>query len=378
MNHRPALSLRALIRAGAVSLAVVAALATGAPHASAAPTPSPVAVSVDSSHVELSLWPKENFAPLPGVVPQDPATHGGARHPLDITFGGSTVRLYLPPQVDGSAMTVELALAPTEDPATGTRAYTTDAAAPADQLVVNDLGGGWYEVVMPTDDGVSGPYGRLSFSGIRPAAGVGPEVVVIDPLVYSLHFTAPTGGLLQYAVPQLVARPVQPCEVQAATDCATVPAGGQLDLTVPAGSSLRALGLGEYEPPFRSTSLEVLDANGQPTGEVVAVDVRADAAGHHVVVPADTRPGRYRLSTLLGVPSTLPGDDLSVPAQMSVTTMPIRVTPSLNAGLRSDTGWVEAAPETGGNWSLVGLGGAMVLASAGVGAAVVRSRRASH
>ncbi|MGY1631277.1 hypothetical protein ACI784_06165 [Geodermatophilus sp. SYSU D01186] len=336
-------------------------------------------VSLDPAEVELSLRPKENVGEHPGFVPYaDPETRF-----VDMAYTGSA-RLHLPQQVDASAMVASLDLMPAPG-AVPTRSYSTGAALPADQLVVTALGDGWYDVVMPADDGVNGPYARLSFAGITPATGVGAGITFIDPLSYQYRFTGTVPGFLQYAVPQLVATAALGCPAGASTPCvtATVVAGSDLSLPVPSGSRLRALGLGDPQSPFVWTSLQTRDAHGGVSAEFEH-RTQLGPEGLTVTLPAGLAAGRYHLEVLLGVPSRLPGAGTTNPSELSVTSFDIEVTaapvtaapvtPSQNQGLRSETGWVEPAAGTDVS-PVVVLGGGMVVAAGLATAAVLRPGR---
>lgn len=348
-----------LARTAGVSLAALTALAVWAPAAQAAPG---VTIPMDPAEVELSLRPHENIGrtTLDNPPPADPAVTR-MHHEW-----GATSRLVLPTEISAAAMVVSLELSLT-DGAAPTRTYASDSAVPADQLTVNDLGGGVYEVVMPAFDVSNGTYGRLVFAGLASTAGAG--FTYVDPLAYQLLFTG-SGSIIQYHTPELIGVVDNLCAASAGGRC-SVAAGSTFSLTVSPSSRLRTLSLGGMDSS--SYSLQALDANGAPTGAPVAapdflVDgVSGDLA--RVILGAGVRPGAYRL-TVVDLGQVDGG--LFPQYRAAIVRIDLQVG---NAGLRSNTGWGEneqTAPA--GTSPLVPIGAGMILV-AGVGTALLLRRR---
>jgi hypothetical protein len=372
MSLRTTSRRRTVARLGVLGLVALTSLGQAAPAASAAPAaPEPaLTLPLDPAAVELSLLARENLGDFPF---RSPVTAGTGVSLVEMNYGGSA-RLRLPAQVDGSAMVATLELAPAAD-ALPTRTYSTDAAAPADQIVMTDLGDGWYDVVMPADDGTNGPFARLVFTGISPSAAAGPDVTFVDPLTYRYRFMGSMPGFLQYAVPQLVATAQVPCHGSSDSCLAgSVAAGSAVSLPVPPASRLRALGLGDPQAPFSAVSVYGLDANGNPSEQRALTEDSLDADGRVVTIPQDTPAGRYRIFVSMGVPMPISGVQSEYPTELSVTSLDIQVTPALNAGLRSNTGWVEPVTDTGVS-PLVFLGAGMVVVAGLTTAVVLRPRR---
>ncbi len=374
----------------------------GAPSAAAAPE---LTIPLDPPELMVYLAPVENEGAF------DPADPDSAVEwdEVAVEWGGSAV-VQVPAEVDASAMEVVLDLAPSLD-ADPTRTYSSTSAAP-DDLAVTPLGGGQYSVALPADDLANGPFGYLTFGGLAPVAGGNVEIL---PLTYTLEFTG-TGVSVRSLTTQLVAMGAASCPMSSGERCPAYPvtAGSSFALTVPAGSPLRALGLGSL------TSLQAVlmpvDGDGIPTDEepidLTAAAAQAAATPHGdgvpqvlgglagaaagpgsegavptvaaavtatgpynalVALPADLRPGQYSLSLLEGSTAAVSviGVELDVPAAPAVPQA------ASNAGLRSDTGWTEPPADGAGGPSsaLVALGAGMLLAAGVCTAVVLRSGR---
>ncbi|HEX2073380.1 MAG TPA: hypothetical protein VHF92_06315 [Geodermatophilus sp.] len=273
------------------------------------------------------------------------------------------VRLDLPPLVRVDELKVSLELAPSVG-APATRTYQSQSTVPADLLVVTDRGNGEYDVEIPADDGVNGPIALMTFWGL--AAGADADVVPLEPVTYHFQATGSFPTFMGSLRPQLVVEARMPSTGPGAT----VPAGSTLAMTVPADSQLRALGLGDPTLPFQWGSVRELDGEGNPTGPIAWVpDVDATGDGVTVTVPQTAAAGRYGFTLSLGVAAP---DAPDVAAALSVTVVPFEVTPALNPGLRSNTGWDQT---DAGVSPLVGIGAGMVLAAGVITVAALRPKR---
>lgn len=347
------------VRAAAVSFAALAVLGLEAQAAQAAPG---VVIPMDPAEVELSLRPHETIGrtTLENPPPAD-STVTRMHHQW-----GATSRLVLPTEISAAAMVVSLELSPS-DGAPPTRTYASDSAVPADQLTVNDLGGGVYEVVMPAFDPTNGAYGRLVFANLSSVAGAG--FTYVDPLAYQLLFSG-SGTIIQYHTPELIAVVDDLCAASAGGRCA-VSAGRSFSLTVSPSSRLRTLSLGGMDSS--SYSLQALDANGAPTGAPVAgADFQVEGLSGdlaRVSLGAGLRPGAYRL-TVVDLGQVDGG--LFPQYRAAVVRVDLQVG---NSGLRSNTGWGEdEATAPAGTSPLVPIGAGMILV-AGVGASLLLRRR---
>jgi hypothetical protein len=349
----------ALARTAAVWLTALAVLGIWAPAAQAAPTAT---IPLDPAQVELGLHPHEN---LGRTTLENPPPSGGTVTRMHHQWSASS-RLVLPTEISGSAMVVSLELSLAEG-APPTRTYSSASSVPADLLVVNDLGGGVYEVVMPAYDPSNGPYGRLVFADLTSAAG--PEFPYVGPLAYQLVFVG-SGGIIQYHTPELIAVVDNVCATSSAARC-SVAAGRTFRLTISPSSRLRTLSLGGLDSS--SFSLQALDANGAPTGVPVvgAAFTVENPTGDLAKVTLGTglRPGAYRLTVV-----DLGQVDGGLFPQYRAAVVGINLQVN-NPGLRSNTGWGENEETAPARISpLVPIGAGMVLV-AGIGAAVVLRRR---
>jgi hypothetical protein len=404
-------------RAAASGVGAALLLLAGAPAAAAAPG---LVVPLDPPGIDVVFLPTENLG--------DP-THAGDPGwepfvPVPIRWGGS-VDLQVPSGFDASDASFELALGD-EDDEEPTRTYSTETPAP-DDLVVTDVGGGHFEVTMPADDGVDGPFGLLSVDGLVPLSG---DDIDAMPLSYFLEFDA-AASPVQSLVPHLLAMAAPSCPMTPAGDCIpySVTAGEQIELTVPPGSRLRNLGLGTLAD---AEALLVSEDTGY-VADATTVDenaallslaaARADspslasgllAGAEELSAPAGASGGVLASASAAAVPAPElePGvlqvavepiepyrARLTVPAaaaaglhtlmisernaatgsySMSMLLLEIPAAPVENAGLHSATDWNEpvvpgSSPE--GSPGLVLLGGGMLLAAGGAALWVLRPRR---
>ena len=235
---------RVLSRAAVVPVALLAALAVGVSPAGAAPG---LTIPLDPTRVDVLLFPVENYADVP--VPEDGAAEGEWYTPVEVEWGGAVV-VQLPTVLDAADASVRLDTGTTVD-AEPTRSLSTDADG-ADHLDVTDLGGGALRVALPADP-AGGAVGVLSVGDLG-----GPDpAVVVEALPYLLGFTG-SGSSVVTVEPQLSAFSAMPCafDVLEAAACPPYPAtaGGTVTLTVPDGSPLRSLGLGQLDELFVALS----------------------------------------------------------------------------------------------------------------------------
>jgi hypothetical protein len=385
---------RPVARLGALATVVGVLTLLGGPAANAAPS---VTIPLVPDDVMVVPYPVENFGPLT-LASLDSDTYA----PVDVQWSG-TVVLQLPSTIDGSAMSVTLGLAPTdEDPPT--LEYSTDNLPP--DLTVTPLGGGQYSVALPADDTINGPYGYLTFDNLSSTVP-GVDVMAAD---YLLQF-GNTGPVTQNLTPDTFAVGVVSCAPSCPVPAVT--AGQQFALTVPPSSLLRQLGLGSFAE--RYVTLEPIS-----DPEPIVLDGSSDLSGLGAAVAAAGRPGSPRLSPLqeakaamadaVGIPERgavpLPGGPhvlgaatpyaatLTVPASvkagnyalsvveagasgggsMTMLELEVKAPQPVNPGLRSDTGWVEPTASGPNGASLVALGGGLLLV-AGLGTVTVLQGR---
>jgi hypothetical protein len=416
----PVVSLRrALPRAGVVSLAANAATSLGLGSASAAPG---LLIPLAPEELFAVLLPVENF----GVTDLLTGSAGEELFLIPAAWAG-TVDVQLPPGFAGSAGDVSLSLAPDleSDP---DRTYTSDDLI--DPLAVTAVGDGELRVTLPVDDGSTGPIGLLTFEGITSDVE---GVMTNETLDYVLDLDAAASAPVEL-VPQVIAFATVPCPLSSIDPCPpyVAEAGSSITVSVPAGSLLQQVGLGTLENA--AVVIEPVDADGapigagpieltggaalaaaaapgaeEPAGEPAAsqiaeaqelastvssvldagtaLPVAAASPGTEpsisVTLPAELAAGDYMLSiveggTAVGFSATY--SMLTVPAAPVPVVEPASVpapapAPAQNAGLQSDTGWIEPAADADGTSPLVLLGGGAVLAAT-VGALVVlRPRR---
>jgi hypothetical protein len=370
---------RTLARTTLVGVAVLTSSALGLSSASAA---APVTISLAPTDVHVMLYPVENMGPL-NVHDTIDASGGGVTGqtapvtPLSTEWGGSVV-VQLPPGLDGSAMHVSLNLMPSLSSSSPTRTYSTTSAPPND-LVVTDLGSGSYQVHLPADDSVNGPWGELTLDNVT---STDPHVDVMAELPYLLEFSG-TGSSVQNVAPQVLALAELPCPAASPAPCAPTPvdAGGTVAITVPPASLLRALGLGTLDD--MALALGQFDENGDPIGDPL---VLTDHPGlvtvsdpYHALVhlPAGLHGGTYDL-TLVQATGTAGAISVTF-GELQVRAIP--ATPRIvNTGLLSNTEWTEPPSATGSRTSassipLVAAGGGMMLLAGVAAAGTLRGRR---
>ena len=232
---------RALPRAVVGPLAVLGVLALGVAPAGAA---AGLTVPLSPDRVEVRLYGVENS------TPPDADDDGFA--PVEVEWGGA-VDLRLPGGLDGSAATYLLETGAETDPEP-TRTLSSEVPG-AGHLDVAGVPGGAVRISLPTD-ATSGPLGLLTVAGVT---GTVPGVEVAGDLTYLLEFTgsgttvvplAPvvdafSGLPCTYLWSAVAPDPVPGAGAGDQDDCAPyeVPAGSTVDLTLPADSLLRTVGL---------------------------------------------------------------------------------------------------------------------------------------
>jgi hypothetical protein len=383
-------SVRLLCRAGAAALIAGGAALVGAPAAAAAEEGTPV-VSLDPPDAEMFLLPVENYAGLfgaPGAASDDAsvplaeaaalappeiaatfgvesvtvASHSGNGE-IDVEYGGTAV-VRLPPLVDASATEVSLAVL-ADDPDDDPRVYSTDPAA-VDPLVVADLGGNEFEVTLPADDGVFGPEAYLTFDGL---AATDPAIADVSPLDYYLEFTGtgvstvtlePTVGLFASASCSIAS--YDPCP---GTD---VQAGKSFDLTVPPTSLLRTLNFGRLDTAEVALNSDSSSSDDYYySGDDAGLLTRHGADSVSVNLPADTGAGPY-----LGF--VMEGDPFSSGYVMTSFQVDVAAV-THNAGLHSNTGWVDDVRDASAGSTKAVAGIAMLVVAGLIAVVAVAPRR---
>lgn len=313
--------------------ATLTALAWPAPGPAAASVDGTVTIPLDPAYVEVSFPAEQNVGTTRVEIP----LRQGEFHPVEATWGG-TVTVTMPPQkVDtghvGASLTLET------DDGTHTGAFSTDPTAPAEErLPMASLGANRYRIGLPADDGTNGPVGRLQVHGLELRPGL--DVLPLDPPSFVLHLS-PQGPASAEVDQQTVAVSCPPGRPESA-GCATtppLPAGGGIRVTLPMGSTLRALGL----PGLRNSAfaLQPRDPQSWPSrlpGTALPASVAtSDGTTATMTVPAGTVPGPYQFTAVVGD---------STGRLVSITALDVEVVaapPSSGAG--STTG---ATPPTGG------------------------------
>jgi hypothetical protein len=353
-----------LRRAAAAALVVGSAALVGAPAAAAAEE-APV-VSLEPPDAEMFLVPTENYAGVFGdsaaastgreddsLAPAEVAalappavaealgaesvtvaSHSGYGE-VDVEYGG-TVVVRLPALVDATESEVHLQVLTDLDEEG--HVHSTDPAA-GDPLTVADLGGNELAVTLPADDGVHGPEAVLVVDGL---AGTDPAITAVYPLAYYLEFTGSGTGTVTLE-PAVGLFSGASCSIGAnrACDSTEVRAGESFDLVVPPSSLLRTLEFGRLDTA--EVGLVRDDRDREPADEFWSGDdpdllTRRDTYATSVNLPGDAELGRYFGVVVEGDPFSTGGFAVSA-FQVDVTAVP------LNAGLHSDTGWVEDVRE---------------------------------
>jgi hypothetical protein len=385
-------SVRLLCRAGTAALLAGGTALVGAPAAAA--DEAPPVVALDPPDAAMFLIPTENVSGLAGAAstgtddaaaalaqaaalapPEIAETFGAegvtvASHSgngeVDVEYGG-TVVVRLPALVDASAAEVSLDVFDAADEDAEPRTYSTDPAA-VDPLVVADLGGNEFEVTLPADDGTHGPAAVLTFDGL---AGTDPGLTEVFPLEYYLEFIGTGVGTVTLE-PGVGLFMAASCAVGATDPCPAtqVRAGESFDLTVPPSSLLRTLDVGRLdtaEVALLNDDEDWESVEEYYSGDDPSLITRQDDWSASVNLPAGMGGGTYYGFVMLGDPFTTGG--------YAMTSFELDVA-AVNAGLHSDTGWVEDVREASAD-STKAVAGISMLVVAGLitGVAVAPRRR---
>jgi hypothetical protein len=400
---------RPLVRGAAVGAVVLASGLLGAPAASAAEDGRPV-IALDPPEVVAFLVPTENAGMLGGFEvgaaspdgstsePADPvatleqiapllpdevagalgvdeavgaAAAADLEGAVDVAYGG-TVELTLPAEVDASAaeFTLELVADDFSDPS---YFLESDSPLPANLLTVNDLGGNEFAVTLPAAAvGTYGPEAYLTVDGLTSAD---PGVAFVESLDYWLDFTGPAAPSVSLA-PVLGLYADAVCSFDDAFDgctAATVRAGSPVDVVVPPTSLLTSYGYGRLDNAFYSLESmddaepwETFDSETNP--DLVTVHGPSSAT---LTVPAAARPAPYFGFVAEGNPA---GGIAFTSFQIEVEAVEAAPVP-VNAGLHSDTGWVEEVRDGSSGSTAAVAGGALLLVGGLVALVAVRPAR---
>jgi hypothetical protein len=397
---------RPFVRGAVVGAVVLASGLLGAPAASAAEDERPV-ISLDPPDVVAFLVPHENatqyggfevgaaspdgstaepadpaetleqIAPLlpdevAGALGVDDAVGAAAASDLegavDVAYGG-TVALRLPAEIDASAaeFTLELVAADSSDPSFY---LEDDSTVPGHELVVAPPVGNEFVVTLPAAAvGTYGPEAYLTVDGLTSAD---PGVAFVEPLEYWLDFTGPAPASVPLE-PVLGVWADAVCSFGAYEDCtaATVRAGSPVDVVVPPTSLLTSFGYGRLDRAF--LGLDSLDDvepwqsfDSVSNPELLTVHGPSSAT---LTVPAAARPAPYGGFIFESGPAgglAFTSFELEVEG---VEAVPV------NAGLHSDTGWVEEVRDGSSGSTAAVAGGALLLVGGLVALVAVRPAR---
>lgn len=403
MSLTAGLRFRPVVRGAAVGAVVLTSGLLGAPAAAAAEDARPV-ISLDPPEVVVFLVPQENAGMFGGfevgaaspdgstAAPADPPETlqqiapllpdevagalgvddvvGAAAAPdlegaVDVAYGG-TVDLSLPAEVDASAAEFTLELV-ADDPSDPSWFFESESTVPGRELTVAPQGGNVFTVTLPAAAvGTYGPEAYLSVDGLTSAD---PGVAFVESLDYWLDFTGPAAPSVPLA-PVLGVYSDAVCSFDASEDCtaATVRAGSPVDLVVPPTSLLTGYGYGRLDDAF--VSLESMDDeepwetfDSESTPGLVTVHGPSSAT---LTVPAAARPAPYFGFVVESGPA---GGIAFTSFQLEVEAVPV------NAGLHSDTGWVEDVRDGSSGSTAAVAGGALLLVGGLVTLVAVRPAR---
>jgi hypothetical protein len=244
--------------------------------------------------------------------------------------------------------------------------FSTDPGDPADQLTVDDLGGNELAVRLPADTGTYGPEALLLVDGLT---GTDPGASTVVPLFYYLQFTGvgagtvtvePTAGLIADA----------DCSVESQELCPGTPvtAGGSFDLTVPPTSLLRSVGFGRLDTAGLEIFAEDEESEEYYSSEDEGLLTRHDASRATVNLPEEISTGTFYGLTWEGDPLDGGG--------FAITTFTVDVQPvAVNAGLHSDTGWVEDVRQASAGSTKAAAGITMLVVAGLITVVAVAPRR---
>jgi hypothetical protein len=339
----------------------VAASLAGGPLAGAAAAPADA--SADASSADAGVAALGDT----GILSH---TGGGE---VDVELGG-TLTLRLPPVVQPGDLLADLVVFDDADPEAEPRVFSTDPGDPADQLTVDDLGGNELAVRLPADTGTYGPEALLVVDGLT---GTDPQASMVAPLLYYLQFTGSGTGTATVEPSAGVIADVS-CPVESEEPCPGTPvtAGGSFDLTVPPTSLLRSFGFGRLDTAGVELYAEDEDSVENYSSEDEGLLTRHDASRATVNVPEDISTGTFYGFTWEGDPLDAGG--------FAVTTFTVDVQPvaepvaepvAVNAGLHSDTGWVEDVREASAGSTKAAAGITMLVVAGLITVVAVAPRR---
>jgi hypothetical protein len=359
MSIRTSLLHRGLVRAGAVSLATLASVALWAPAAGAAST---VTIPLDPDQIWRHAMPLNGATAAPTSFPVTWPSGSNA-----VQYSGS-ITVTVPPEYTPGTPVAELHFYPAGGGGF-VRSYSSASAVPADQLTLTDLGSNQYRVDLPVDDGTHAccQMGSFALYGFTSSVPGDAGLTYMNSLGHTLDFSG--GGPASVPLESWLWVDSGKCADYTSGSCAitTVTEGTQLQITLPASSSLTAYGIADLSS---STFYQVeSDRYGTLTwahSRVLTAAISADGRNATLTIPAGDFPDLYAIQV---VPR--PSSRLVATASLLVQEMP-----AANAGLRSNTGWGESeGPSGSGSAPLVVLGGGMMLVAGVTAAVAVRRRR---
>jgi hypothetical protein len=380
-------------RRRALLLAGVGAVATLVGTASAAVAADGITVRLEPTEVWLAAVPIENFGGDPdwffgGVMSGgsvSEVTSVGDFVPVPVQFGG-TITVDVPAGLDASDATVELVFDANDDGIPEATYSSLFTPADPEQLDVT-AAAGTVAVTLPADDPMVVDAATLSIG--RLTSTMGPAFgEAYDTIDYEIEFdtaTPLTAPAAQTVQPVLTATSQIPCGFSSYEPCpipTPVTPGSTVTLALTQGSVLRELGLRDLAGV--EVYLSALDDEGYDLGPSDPVAVEVTGSQATFVMPEEAVPGSYSLYVTQPTPA---GGSSTVLAELTVEAAPAPApvaspvaspvaepaAPTLNPGLRSNTG-VHLPEAEGGDGPLVAAGAGLLL-MAGAGAAVARGRR---
>jgi hypothetical protein len=331
-----------------------------APAAQAAPA---VSVPLDPDRVTLNAWPLNGATAAPTAVP--------VTYPLGsvaVQYSGS-VTVTVPSQFTPGTPVAVLNFYPAGGGGIG-RAYASDSAVPADQLVLTDVGSNQYRVDLPADDGthVSAQMAELRLYGFSSPVPGDPGLNAVNALTHHLDFSG--GGPASVPLASWVWVDTSLCADLQGAFCAItpVPQGTTtVEVSLPASTSLASAGLSD----LRNVTFVQVAAreNGDlfwGTSRVLSATVSADGRTATLTIPAGDFPDLFAIHVVARQGSTLVvSASLLFREQVA------------NKGLRSNTGWGEHEGQaSSGTSPLVPIGATMIVVAGASTALVLRRRTA--
>jgi hypothetical protein len=344
--------------------------------ASPAAAATDVVIPLEPTEIALAAWPAASLTAMDPLTDPDAEPDWAT---TEVQFGG-TLAVDLPEELDTAAVVADLVFDDNGDDTP--EAVYSSGYAPANSryLPLAGRGTGTLTVTLPADDPTLLDAARLELRSLTPT--LGPAFTFYDPATYELAFD-PAASAAQTVSTDLFAIATLPCDSPSWTGCAfptPVTVGSTVELDLTAASIIRDLGITDL------TGVEVglyrIDPDAGYVGDEVTPAVSVSGATASFLLPADSAPGQYQLTAVLGGVSdrtVLVQSELTViapdaaPAPAAPTTAAPATQALVNPGLRSNTGVVAPAEESSAGVLAGGLG---LLAFAGAGGvAVARTRR---